>query len=152
MPTTNPRIAVTLSPSTDALVGRLAARQRISKAQVLRELLEAVEPSLQKAVALMDAAEGAKGAMLGDLAATMERIQSKAEANYRTIVGASDSLTADLVAEAQAIRGRRPRGAPLAGGSLGDGPARVLRNPPASNRGVKSTKRGRTSSKAVGQK
>ena len=41
MPTANPRINVTLSPSLYSMVEELAKHQRISRSMVLRELLEA---------------------------------------------------------------------------------------------------------------
>ena len=63
MPTVNPRINVTLSPQLDLIVQRMATCQRVSKSQVLRELLEAAEPALQRAVVLMEAAAGMAGAM-----------------------------------------------------------------------------------------
>ena len=46
MPTINPRINVTLSPSLYGMVGELAKYQRVSRSMVLRELLEASEPAL----------------------------------------------------------------------------------------------------------
>ena len=75
MPTVNPRINVTLSPSLDLLVVRLAAMQRMSKAQVLRELLEAAEPALQRAVTLMEAASKAAPGVLSGLRDSLSRAQ-----------------------------------------------------------------------------
>ena len=50
MPTLNPRINVTLAPSSDSLVQRLATFQGVSKSQVLRELLDAAEPDRKSVV------------------------------------------------------------------------------------------------------
>ncbi len=147
MPTNNPRVNVTLSPSTDALVRRLSGLQRVSKAQVLRELLEAAEPALQRAASLMEAAQGVSAAVLHDLAMTLDKAQKRAEAQLAVHLAEADSLSSDLVTQAQAVRDRRP-GRELGTGAL---PGRAVRksgppSPPASNRGVKSTKRGRPSS------
>jgi len=108
MPTVNPRVNVTLAPSTDALVCRLAGLQGVSKSQVLRELLEAAEPALQRAAALMEAAANSKGAVLDGLAKSLERAQDAVEANLQEHLAKADSIVSDLVNEAQAVRGRRP--------------------------------------------
>lgn len=109
MPTVNPRTNVTLSPSLDLLVVRLAAMQQVSKSQVLRELLEAAEPALQRAVALMEAAAKSKGAVLDGLARSLEQAQDQVEAQLAAHLTGMDAATADLVARAEAVRGRRPR-------------------------------------------
>jgi hypothetical protein len=138
MPTSNPRVNVTLSPSLDSLVIRLAGLQGVSKSQVLRELLEAAEPALQRATALMEAASRSKGDVLNGLARSLERGQDKVEAQLAAHLASLDASTADLVTQAQAVRGRRP--AIGAAGVQGASPtaARGRSNPPASNRGVKS--------------
>ena len=61
MPTVNPRINVTLSPSLFGMVDELAKHQRVSKSMVLRELLEASEPALAQVVAMLKAAESMTG-------------------------------------------------------------------------------------------
>ena len=159
MPTINPRINVTLSPSLAHLVGRLATMERVSKSQVLRELLEAAEPALQRAVALMESASQASSAVRENLARSLSHAQDKAEAQLADMLGHMDQTSADLVQQAEAIRGRRPqasgqRSAPPAGvAPKRRAPARVgsAGNPPASNRGVKSTETGKDRATAVGQ-
>ena len=138
MPTVNPRVQVTLSPSLDALVLRLAVHQRSSKSQVLRELLEAAEPALQRAAALMDAASTAAGEAKARLVRMLDSSQDAAEDAVAVLNSRLDRMTDDLVSQAEAIRGRRParKGSPSVPGA----PA-VARNPPPSNRGVKSGKR-----------
>ena len=142
MPTTNPRINVTLSPSTDHLVLRLAQLQRVSKSQVLRELLEAAEPALQRVVALMEAASNVGSAVLDGLAKSLEDHQAQAEKVLRSQFGETDDMVADLVAQAQVIRGRRPVAAKRSLGGVSGSPGQ--KNPPPSNRGVKSPVKGRS--------
>ena len=145
MPTTNPRINVTLSPSTDAMVGELARIQRVSKAAILRELLEASEPALAQALAMMKAADElsveAKKKVAKDLEGTLREVERKGRAAMDLAAG----ITEDLVSQAEAIRGRRPaRGAPALRGRAGrkavgnKGTTRKRKDPPGSNRGVKS--------------
>lgn len=144
MPTTNPRVNVTLSPSLDSLVARLAALERVSKSMVLRELLEAAEPSLLSAVALMEAAKGASVEARKRIARDMQTsIDAAKGVNYLAQLVAANS-TRDIVSEAEAIRGRRPprraRGAGAAGrlSAIGKSKSKVPKDPPISNRGVKS--------------
>jgi hypothetical protein len=148
MPTTNPRINVTLSPSLDLLVSRLATLERVSKSMVLRELLEAAEPSLVHAVALMEAAQGASAkarqAMVQDMQSGIKAAEGVSELMLRNLT----QTTRDMVSEAQAVRGRRPararRAAPDVSAPVRRGAARGshgvegAKRPPSSNRGVKS--------------
>lgn len=141
MPTLNPRVNVTLSPSLHQLVSDLAHSQRVSKATVLRELLEASEPMLAQAVAMMRAAQElqdeAKGKFAADMKASLASVERKAARAMQLAAG----ITSDLVAEAEAIRGRRPGRAgaavPTRPGKGGAGTKRT-RTPLPSKRGVKS--------------
>jgi len=136
MPTENPRVNVTLSPSLYDLVGAMARAQRVSRSQVLRELLEAAEPALQRVVKMMDAAERAKGAVKAGFAENLLRSQQVLEQELERQLSMVDGVSTDLVTLAERIQGRRPARAAqprTTGGALGE-------NPPASNRGVKSTK------------
>lgn len=147
MPTINPRINVTLSPSLYGMVGELAKYQRVSRSMVLRELLEASEPALAQVVAMMRAAEdmseAARRRLLQDMDSTITTMEIKKDQALAMAAG----VTADLVAQAEAIKGRRPArqlarkrsAGGLAGGTsaVGDQSPAPIR-PPSSNRGVKS--------------
>lgn len=139
MPTLNPRVQVTLSPSLDTLVRRLAVHQRASKSQVLRELLEAAEPALQRAVALMDASSKAAAEVKAGLARRLSSTQDDAEDAAAVLLSRMDRLSSDLVAQAEAVRPRRPARAAQAAGQAASGAPGRGGNPPASNRGVKSS-------------
>lgn len=154
MPTINPRINVTLSPSLDALVTRLAGLERISKSMVLRELLEAAEPALVQAVALIEAAKGASANARKKLATDLDSGIKVAEGTSQMMIQTMALHTRDLVSEAQAVRGRRPSRDAREASSVtvpkvakvqayadtnGVPPRPVLvKRPPSSNRGVKS--------------
>jgi len=151
MPTVNPRINVTLSPSLDALVGQLAGFERVSKSMVLRELLEAAEPSLRKAVALMAAAQGVTGKARDQLARDMDASIKASEGILDLTLSVVAGHTRDMVSEAEQVRGRRPAriakraasqpgGTPPSSVSLLKSPKRrkPAGDPPPSNRGVKS--------------
>ena len=146
MPTINPRINVTLSPSLYGMVGELAKYQRVSRSMVLRELLEASEPALAQVVAMMRAAEdmseAARRRLLQDMDSTISGIEIKKD----QALALSAGVVSDLVAQAEAIKGRRPtrqQARKRSAGGLAGGPSAVgdqspapIR-PPSSNRGVK---------------
>lgn len=140
MPTTNPRINVTLSPSMDALVSKLASLERVSKSMVVRELLEAAEPALASAVALMEAAEGASLEARKMIVRDMQTTIDAARGVSQLAQSVATTHTRDIVAEAEAIRGRRPARKPRVsgGGGQASSAAKKAKRPPSSNRGVKS--------------
>src|SRR5206468_11872841 len=117
--------------------------QRVSKSQVLRELLEAAEPALQEVVALMDAASKASAGVLAGLAPSLTRNLEHAEDQVAVMVSRLGRMQQDLVSQAEEVRGKRPAPAQRVGGG-GAAPSREAgasperKNPPASNRGVKS--------------
>lgn len=147
MPTVNPRINVTLSPSLFGMVDELAKHQRVSKSMVLRELLEASEPALAQVVAMLKAAESmteaARKRLLQDMDSTITSMEMKKDQALALAAG----MTADLVAQAEAIKGRRPGrqlarkrsagGLAVGTSAVGDQSPAPIR-PPSSNRGVKS--------------
>lgn len=138
MPTSNPRIQVTLSPSLDALVTRLAELQRVSKSSVLRELLETAEPQLTQVVALMEAASKAQMEARTSLSRDMQRALNDANKHAQIALEKASNVTRDLVAEAEGITGRRPsRAASKGRAPVAAGRAGGRKDPPASNRGVK---------------
>lgn len=140
MPTTNPRVNVTLSPSLDALVTALAGYERVSKSMVLRELLEAAEPALRQVVALMEAAKGASAKARKQIVSDLENGVKAAEGVQALMLQTAAHHTRDIVTEAQAVRGRRPSVTRArAAGAVAEGRgSSVRKNPPSSNRGVKS--------------
>lgn len=147
MPTVNPRVNVTLSPSLHTIVAQLAKHQRVSKSTVLREFLMAVEPTLQQAVALLDAADRVTSSARVDFARDMEKGLAETRKQLDVALQKAAGLTRDLVAEGEAIRGRKPARKQSALVAPASAPARrVVRknaaatrqDPPTSNRGVKS--------------
>ena len=161
MPTKNPRINVTLSPSLDLVLGEMADLTRSSKSSVIRGVLEGAEPALVRAVALMRAADTAHREVRLSVADGLQRAQDKAEAQLASLFAAADAATGDLVAQAETIRERRPRpasavhaaaGAPDAGRGRARGLVVVPKDPPPSNRGVKTSNRGETLPTSGGRK
>ncbi len=143
MPTLNPRVNVTLSPTTHRTVESLAKLQRVSKSMVLRELLEASEPALAQAVAMMEAANEMSIAARKKFAEELDGTIKSVETKKRKAIQLAAGITQDLVSQAEAIRGRRPA---RTGSAARPGRSRVVapesatrkrRDPPTSKRGVK---------------
>lgn len=134
MPTTNPRVYVTLSPELDSVIGRMAALERISKSQLIRETLEAAQPTLLKAVALMEAASKASISARAEVAQTFEHSQNVLESELESLLNAViEAPSGDHV-----VAGRRPG---RRAQTCARDDAQVPVNPPPSKRGVKSSKR-----------
>ncbi len=137
MPTANPRVYVTLPPELDSIIARMAALERISKSQLIRETLEAAQPTLAKAVAIMEAASKARIGARSELAKSLEHSQNVVESELENILRAvseAPSGAVDVV-ERRPRRGAKAHAAGAVSGSL---------NPPPSKRGVKSSKRPKT--------
>lgn len=138
MPTENPRVYVTLSPSIDSLIGRMSQLERVSKSQLIREILEAAQPTMAKAVAIMEAASKARLGARKELAQSMEQAHRVVESELDGVLSSLASQSGDLVSAAQEVRGRRPlRGERVVA-------SRPPKDPPPSNRGVKSPKQAKT--------
>jgi hypothetical protein len=141
MPTTNPRVNVTLSPSLDLLLSRLGKLERTSKSQVLRELLEAAEPALQRAVATMELAMKTRIESRAGFRQAIDKSQELLEEQLEANLALLEAHSRDLVSTAQSVRGRRP-----ARKTTASAPAALREvDPPPSNRGVKSKKSEKTS-------
>ena len=139
MPTTNPRINVTVSQSLYQLTGDLARLQRVSRATVLRELLEASEPALRQVVAMLEAADEVTTEMKGKLSADLDRALGLAVTKAEELLAIAAGVTTDLVAGAEAIKGRRPaRVGRARPGTRATNGRKVPKTPLPSNRGVKS--------------
>jgi uncharacterized protein involved in exopolysaccharide biosynthesis len=108
MPTSNPRINVTLSPSLDAIVVRLSELQRVSKSQVLRELVEAAEPALAQAVDLMEQLRGVNESVRKSFVRSLDVEQAKLEKSQASLLAGMRQASADLVGQVEAVKGRRP--------------------------------------------
>lgn len=112
---------------------------------VLRELLEAAEPALRQAIALMEAAKGASVTARQNLVSDLEAGIKAGEATSQLMLQNLAHHTRDMVTEAETIRGRRPpRSKPqaLVAASVAKRPKVVrasgkAKRPPISNRGVK---------------
>ena len=143
MPTLNPRLTITLQPQLAAQLRRLSELTGNSQSKLISEMLEGSGPVFDRMIVVLSAAEDAKQAMKGRMAADMEQAQGRMEQQLGLVLDDFNTVTGTLLEEAEAIK-RRARRAPGVGPSLrrasaGRAPLRSEATP-LSNRGVRSTK------------
>ena len=77
MPTSKPRIAITLDPRVYATIERLAQLQRKSRGAVVAELVTSIHEPLMRTVALLDAAAEAPEQVKAGLRGVIEGVESQ---------------------------------------------------------------------------
>lgn len=85
MPTTKPRVHVTLEPHTHDVIERLATLQGRTRGAVISELLDSVAPAISRTVKLLEAAASAPETLKDNLRSVVEG----AQADYARAVGDS---------------------------------------------------------------
>lgn len=135
MPTQNPRINVTVKPSTYAKVQELSRVTGNSMSAIIAEILEHSEPVFERLVKVLKLAEQAKDEMRDKLSGDMERAQARVEQQLGLVMDEFDSATGSLIDTVETIRRRTRRGAEV---DAAASPAAPRRGPtPISNRGVR---------------
>jgi len=138
MPTLNPRLTVTLKPSTFAQLREVSRLTGNSQSALIGDILEQAEPVFSRLIQVLSAAEQAKQELKSKAAADLEGAQARLEAQMGLMLGEFDSVTGSLLQEVEAVR-RRARRATSGQPGGGTNGARGARLTPPSNRGVRST-------------
>ena len=138
MPTQNPRITITLEPSTAAQLRSISALTGNSQSKLVSEILTQSSHVFERLIRVLEAAEVATQAAREETALRLDRAQLKVETLLGLALGAMDDLSKPLLDSAEKIKrrkvsGRAGKGAPAIGGRA---PARAVT--PPSNRGVRS--------------
>jgi hypothetical protein len=138
MPSKNPRLSVVLSQSLAATLAAISAETGESASSLVRGLLEQTEPALGRMLELVRAAKAAKGQIGAGVAGTMDRVIDDLQDALAVAEARTGRVVADLVGQAESVRGRRrPRTDGAAGRPGVSGPSST----PAGNTGVRSRKR-----------
>jgi hypothetical protein len=137
MPATNPRLTITLKPTTSAQLRRLSELTGNSQSALIAELLEGSEQVFDRLITLLQAATDAKASLTDQMVAELEQTQTKLEGQMGLALNAWDAGAKPILDAAESIqrRGRR-RGR----GGDAQRPAAVAAQVPTppSNRGVRS--------------
>lgn len=122
----NPRITITLEPSTAAQLRRMSELTGNSQSSMISELLTEAAPVFDRMIALLEAAEVAMTAAREDTASRLKLAQLKIEEQMGLMFDWMDDSSRPILEHAEKIK-RRAR-------KSGDG----VVSTPLSNRGVRS--------------
>ncbi len=107
MPTKNPRISVSLTPSLAALLAELSEATGESASSLVRGILLQTEPALGRMLQLVRAASEAQGQIGAGVGRSLQRAAESLEDALAAADVRIGAAVGDLVAEAEAVRGRR---------------------------------------------
>jgi hypothetical protein len=141
MPTKNPRLSVVLSPSLAATLSAISVETGSSASSLVRTMLEQAEPAFVRMLELVRAAKAAQGQISGGISDAMGRVVSDLQDALAVADSRQGRVIADLVEQAQAVRGRRRTSAG------GRGPAEAPSTPVPVTRGSGGPGRAKTSSR-----
>lgn len=140
MTTTNPRLTITLQPSTAAQIRALSRLTGNSQSAVISELLETSGPVFDRLIRVLTAAEQAKNELTSKVSDDLAKAQSRIERQLGLVLDDMDETTRPILDAAEGIRRRAAR--QTAGASpeapTATKPPRVRFSTPLSNRGVRS--------------
>lgn len=109
MPTKNPRLTMTLTPTTAAQLRRLSQLTGNSQASLISELLEGQEMVFDRVIQALEAAAMVKEEMKSSLREDLDRSQQVIEAQLGLVLESLDNASAPLLKEAEKIRRRKGR-------------------------------------------
>lgn len=107
MPSKNPRLSVVLSPAVAATLAALSRETGDSASSLVRGLLDQVAPALERMLQLVIAAKSAKGQIAEGVLGSLDRVVDDLQDAFAVADARTGRAVADLVAQAEAVRGRR---------------------------------------------
>ena len=113
MPTSKPRVQVTLEPATHEVIDRFARLQGRTRGAVIAELFDSIAPSLTRTVALLEAAFEAPEQVKDGLRSMVESLHSEVVA----VSGDASSQLDMLLGQVEALPDREPTPVPVTRGS-----------------------------------
>ena len=140
MPAKHPRLTITMDPSVHARLRRLSELTGQSQSALIGEMLGASVSVFDRMIRVLEAAQQARAAVRGQIAADLEGAQSRIEAQLGLVLDEFDATAGDLLETVEAVKHRAARSAgpmPLGAGRAERG-LRSSGSTPVSNRGVRS--------------
>lgn len=120
MPTLNPRVTVTLTPTSAAVLRELSQLAGNSQSAIVAELLESSLPVLERVVLALRAASTIQASAKVEIAAGLERAQSKLEDQLGLMLGDMDETMRPLLEQAEKVA--RRGGASVGAGAFAAAP------------------------------
>jgi hypothetical protein len=142
MPTPNPRITITLTPSSHAVMKSLSDLSGNSMSSMVAEIITMNEPVFARMVKVLQAAKTVQASSKESMMAALNDAQTKIEQQLGLALDAMDDGFRPVLDDAEEVRRRGRKGSPPAGKAA----AREGVPTPISNRGVRSV---RTTSKVI---
>lgn len=152
MPAKNPRISITVKPSTVAVLRRLSELTNESTSHIIADVLEQSMPVFERVVTVLDAAKKAKEKLTQEHVANLESAEKEVLGYLDMTLDLFDSTTQPILVEAEAISRRKGKGTPQARrGDVRSAPPAALAvgQPPYVTRGSGTPKRAKGTRKAV---
>ena len=103
MPTTNPRLTITLKPSTAALLRRMSDLTGNSQSALIADLLETSEPVFERLVKVLQAAKDARSAFTEEMRSGLVEAQTRVEAQLGLVLETFDETAKPLLETAEAV-------------------------------------------------
>ena len=139
MPATNPRLTITLKPTTAAQLRRISELTGDSQSSLIATLLEDSAPMFDRLITLLQAATDAKAALSSEMVAGLDAAQTKLESQLGLALGTWDEAAKPLLDVAEEITRRARKGAASRDARSAPSAAATKGPTPLSNRGVRST-------------
>jgi hypothetical protein len=109
MPSKNPRLSVVLSPAVASTLAALSQETGDSASSLVRGLLDQAAPALERMLELVRAAKAAKGQIGEGVRGSMDRVIDDLHDALAVADARTGRVVADLVSQAEAVKGRRRR-------------------------------------------
>lgn len=109
MPTTLPRLQLTMQPDLYAAISRLSSLTGQSKARVILDVIEPALPFFNEAARLVESAKELKAEPSKQLVENLARLGDKITAQPDGLSPRAAALMAELASELEAVRDPAPR-------------------------------------------
>lgn len=106
VPTLNPRITITLTPAVAAVLRELSKLAGNSQSAIVGELLETSLPVFERVVAALRAASTIQESARTEIAAGLDRAQTKLEGQLGLMLGDMDETMRPLLEQAEKVTRR----------------------------------------------
>lgn len=151
MPTTNPRLTITLTPAVAAVLREMSGLAGNSQSAIVGELLETSLPVFERVVQAMRAAVTIRDSAKAEIVDGLERAQAKLEAQLPLVMGDMDAAFLPLLEEAEKVTRRGPRATEARGARTGGRGQLRGSTPVPLTGGSGSTKKGHTGGRKGGR-
>lgn len=110
MPTKNPRVAVTLKPSTSAALKRMSDLSGNSQSAIIGELLEAAEPVFERMCKVIEAAKFAQSSVKERIVQNLQDAEAVLNGQLGLMLGDLETRSRDMIDGLEEVQRRQSPG------------------------------------------